>query len=153
MYQNKYPKMIISIGIYSINRPEAGYGRGGCIYIYIYISISLSLYNLVFEAKLLKSKAVREALKAWSPPCWAPGARRGSTSADPATTSKICPDNNGRIGSIIRQYVIQYFEGNRDYSPQIMDPILPVLSILGYWAILLGTGFPSMHSWYHQQRP
>ena len=38
MYQNKYPKMIISIGIYSIDRPEAGYGRGGLhIYIYIYI--------------------------------------------------------------------------------------------------------------------
>ena len=36
MYQNKYPKMIIFIGIYSINRPEAGYGRGGCIYIYIW---------------------------------------------------------------------------------------------------------------------
>ena len=35
MYQNKYPKMNISIGIYSINRPEAGYGRGG-LYIYIY---------------------------------------------------------------------------------------------------------------------
>ena len=29
--------MIISIGIYSINRPEAGYGRGGCIYMYICI--------------------------------------------------------------------------------------------------------------------
>ena len=36
MYQNKYPKMIISIGIYSINRREAVYGRGGCMYIYIY---------------------------------------------------------------------------------------------------------------------
>ena len=29
MYQDKYPKMIFSIGIYSINRPEAGYRRGG----------------------------------------------------------------------------------------------------------------------------
>ena len=38
MYQNKYPKMIISIGIYSINRPEAGYGRGG-LHIYIYTHI------------------------------------------------------------------------------------------------------------------
>ena len=37
MYQNTYPEMIISIGIYSINRPEAGYGRGGCMHIYIYI--------------------------------------------------------------------------------------------------------------------
>ena len=37
MYQNKYPKMIVSIGIYSINRPEAGYGRGGSIYIYIHV--------------------------------------------------------------------------------------------------------------------
>ena len=36
MYQKKYQKMIISIGIYSINRPEAGYGSGGCIYIYVY---------------------------------------------------------------------------------------------------------------------
>ena len=35
MYQNKYPKMIISIGICSINRPEAGYGTGGVAYIYI----------------------------------------------------------------------------------------------------------------------
>ena len=33
MYQNKYPKMIISFGIYSINRPEAGYGG---VHIYIY---------------------------------------------------------------------------------------------------------------------
>ena len=33
MYQNKYPKMIISIGISSIKRPEAGYGRGGVAYI------------------------------------------------------------------------------------------------------------------------
>ena len=40
MYQNKYPKMIISIGIYSINRPEAGYGRGGLhIYVFMYIYI------------------------------------------------------------------------------------------------------------------
>ena len=46
MYQNTYPKMIISIGIYSINRPEAGYGRGGLhIYIYIYIYI----YKYVFQ--------------------------------------------------------------------------------------------------------
>ena len=46
MYQNKYPKMIISIDTYSINRPEAGYERGGlhiyvhaltCIYVYICI--------------------------------------------------------------------------------------------------------------------
>ena len=39
MYQNKYPKMIIvSIGVYSINRPEAGYGWGCiCIYIYKYL--------------------------------------------------------------------------------------------------------------------
>ena len=39
MYQNKYPKMIISIFIHSINRPEAGYGRGAVAYIYIYIYI------------------------------------------------------------------------------------------------------------------
>ena len=37
MYQNEYAKMIISIGIYSINRPEAGYGGVACIYIYIYL--------------------------------------------------------------------------------------------------------------------
>ena len=29
--------MIIYIGIYSINRPEAGYGWGGCVHIYTYI--------------------------------------------------------------------------------------------------------------------
>ena len=44
MYQNKYPKLIISIGIYSINRPEAGYGRGGCIYIYICIYVYTDAY-------------------------------------------------------------------------------------------------------------
>ena len=44
MYQNKYPKMIISIGIYSINRREAGYGRGGCICMYIYIYIYMRMY-------------------------------------------------------------------------------------------------------------
>ena len=49
MYQNKYPKMIISIGIYSINRPEAGYGRGGCIYIYIYMYIHTYTYMHVYE--------------------------------------------------------------------------------------------------------
>ena len=36
MYQNKYPKMVISIGIYSINRPQGGTG-GGFAYIYICI--------------------------------------------------------------------------------------------------------------------
>ena len=41
MYQNKYPKMIISVSIYSINRPEAGYGRGG-LHIYTYLSLSSS---------------------------------------------------------------------------------------------------------------
>ena len=50
MYQNKYPKMIISIGIYSINRPEAGYGRGGVVYIYIYMCL--------FFAKNLKSESL-----------------------------------------------------------------------------------------------
>ena len=39
MYQNEYQKMIISIGIYSIDRPEAGYGRGVHIYIYIYLYV------------------------------------------------------------------------------------------------------------------
>ena len=42
MYQNKYPKMIISIGIYSINRPEAGYGRGGCI------CVCMSMYKRIY---------------------------------------------------------------------------------------------------------
>ena len=40
--------MIISIGIYSINRPEAGYGRGAlhiCIYIYICIYICIHIYT------------------------------------------------------------------------------------------------------------
>ena len=36
MYQNTYPKTIISISIYSIDKPEAGYGRGGGLQIYIY---------------------------------------------------------------------------------------------------------------------
>ena len=48
MYQNKYPKMIISIGIYSINRPEAGYGRGGCIHIYIYVYFFIHTYVYVY---------------------------------------------------------------------------------------------------------
>ena len=52
MYQNLYPKMIISIGIYSINRPEAGYRRGGLhiymyIYIYVYICICTYVYTYV----------------------------------------------------------------------------------------------------------
>ena len=37
MYQNKYSKMNISIGLYSINKPEAGYGWGGVAYTYIYL--------------------------------------------------------------------------------------------------------------------
>ena len=46
MYQNKYPKMIISIGIYSLDRPEAGYGRGGVAYIYIYMYIYRVCINM-----------------------------------------------------------------------------------------------------------
>ena len=38
MSQNKYPKMNVSISVYRINRPEAGY-VGGCMYIYICICI------------------------------------------------------------------------------------------------------------------
>ena len=48
MYQNKYPKMIISIGMYSINGPEAGYGRGGVAYIYIYIHMYVYVYVSVY---------------------------------------------------------------------------------------------------------
>ena len=53
MHQNKYPKMIISIGIYSINRLEAGYG--GVAYTYIYMHIYAHRYKkrvhiLVFVA-------------------------------------------------------------------------------------------------------
>ena len=45
--------MIISIGIYSINRPEVGYGRGGWISIYIYtlyihICIHMYIYTDVY---------------------------------------------------------------------------------------------------------
>ena len=48
MYQNKYPKMILSIGICSINRPEAGYGGGGLhTYTYIHMSLSLTLYTYI----------------------------------------------------------------------------------------------------------
>ena len=35
MYQNKYPIMNTSIGMYSINKPEAGCVWGGYIHIYI----------------------------------------------------------------------------------------------------------------------
>ena len=37
MYQNEYRKMSISVGIYNINRPEAGYVGGVHLYIYIYV--------------------------------------------------------------------------------------------------------------------
>ena len=50
MYQKKYPKMIISIGIYDINRPEAGYGRGGLhIYIYICACICECVYSYIHK--------------------------------------------------------------------------------------------------------
>ena len=39
--------MIISIGIYSINRPEAGYGRGGCIYMCVYVCVCVSLLCII----------------------------------------------------------------------------------------------------------
>ena len=41
--------MIISIGIYSINRPEAGYGWGGAyiyIYVYMYMHVTLQIGSL-----------------------------------------------------------------------------------------------------------
>ena len=49
MYQNKYPKMIISIGIYNINRPQykqtrSGVRVGGGLRIYIYIYIYMIMF-------------------------------------------------------------------------------------------------------------
>ena len=70
MYQNKYPKMIISIGIYSINRPEAGYGRGGvhkyiyagihtyyaegnvCVYLHVYMYIHIFIWSFFYRARV-----------------------------------------------------------------------------------------------------
>ena len=48
--------MNISIGIYSINKPEAGYGGGGCIYIYIYMCMYINVDN--YEQMNKKSKNV-----------------------------------------------------------------------------------------------
>ena len=56
MYQNKHPKMGISVGIYSLNRPEAGYVAGGCICIHICIYIYMCVYTSVCTREPLRQQ-------------------------------------------------------------------------------------------------